>query len=327
MEILWLDGGVVAELLTMADAMEAVEGAFREHGLRRVQMPPKLYLDFPKYGGDLRIMPAYIEALDMAGVKVVNVHPRNPPRLPTVMATLVLNDPRTGAPVALLDATNITDMRTGAAGGVAVRHLARKDARVLGLVGAGRQARTQLLAIKEVRKLELVRVASKSLEESRAFKAAMKPLVGCEIVPEAEVRDACRCDILVTVTPARAPIVKSEWVEEGTHINAIGADAPGKEELDPEILRRAKVVVDDLAQASHSGEVNVPLAAGLMKQAEIHAELGEIVTGTKRGREGDREITIFDSTGLAVQDVAVGAMIYRRAGERGMGTKLKFLLP
>lgn len=325
MEVLWLDGGVVQGLITMADAIEAVEGAFREHGLRRVQMPPKVYLDFPKYEGDLRIMPAYIEALDMAGVKVVNVHPRNPPRLPTVMAVLVLNDPRTGAPLALLDATHITDMRTGAAGGVAVKYLARKDARVLGIVGAGRQARTQLLAIREVRKIVLVRVASKSLEESRAFKEAMEPLAGCEIVPEAEVRGACQCDILVTVTPARGPIVKSAWVEDGTHINAIGADAPGKEELDPEVLRRAKVVVDDLAQASHSGEVNVPLAMGLMKREDIHAELGEIVAGRKRGREGDREITIYDSTGLAIQDVAVGALVYKRARERGMGTKLKFL--
>ncbi|MCC6057827.1 MAG: ornithine cyclodeaminase family protein, partial [Desulfurococcaceae archaeon] len=130
-------------------------------------------------------------------------------------------------------------------------------------------------------------------------------------------------DVLATLTPARAPVVKNEWVREGLHINAMGADAPGKQELDPEILKRAKIVVDDIEQASHSGEINVPLSQGLITLNDVYAELGEIVAGIKKGRESDQEITIFDSTGLAIQDVIVAHYVYTQAIEQGMGLKIQ----
>lgn len=319
--ILWLSRGEVERLLDMRGALEAVEEAFRQHGLKRVQMPPKLYLYFKT--GDLRAMPAFLEEQDIAGVKIVNVHPENPKRgLPTVMALMILNSTETGAPIAVMDGTYLTDMRTGAAGGIAVKYLARKNSRIIGLVGAGNQARTQLLAIREMIDIEEVKVTSIRKEHSLAFKKEMEPAVGCNIIPKTTIKEVCDCDILVTTTPVRSPVVKNEWVKEGTHINAIGADAPGKEELDPRILTRAKIVVDDLAQASHSGEVNVPLSKGIISIKDIYCELGEVVVGRKPGRERDEEITIFDSTGLAIQDVAAANLIYLRARDKGIGLEL-----
>ncbi len=304
----------------MEDVLGAVENAFLEHGRGAVQMPPKLYLFFPQ--GDLRTMPAYLEKQGVAGVKIVNVHPQNPKRgIPTVMALLVLNSIETGAPLAVMDATLITDLRTGAGGGVAVKYLARKDSKTLGLVGAGNQAKTQLLAIKNVLELEEVRVASRTTSSQQRFKEEMEPQIECRITP-ASIQDACNCDIVVTTTPSRKPLVRDSWIENGTHINAIGADAPGKEELDPEILRRSKIVVDDLAQASHSGEVNIPLSRGIITEKDIYAQLGEIVAGKKPGRTNPNEITVFDSTGLAVQDIATANMVHQKALEKGIGKKL-----
>jgi len=322
MRILWLNGEEMEKLLDIGEVIDAVEQAFREHGLGRVQMPPKQYLYFEE--GDLRSMPAYIPSLGMAGVKMVNVHPGNPSRgLPTVMATYVLISPVTGEPLAVMNATQLTDARTGAAGAIAAKYLARRDSRSLGLVGAGRQARTQLLATAQLFDLENVLVASRSRSSAERFAAEMSRKLGIDVVA-CEVREACGADIVATTTPAREPVVRDEWIGEGTHINAIGADAPGKQELDPKILRRAKVVIDAWEQAKHSGEINVPLRNRQLFREDIYAELGEIVAGKKPGRESDEEITVFDSTGLAIQDLAAAALAYRLAQERKVGQYLEF---
>ncbi|MBI5253188.1 MAG: alanine dehydrogenase [Euryarchaeota archaeon] len=319
MKIFWLSGSEVRKVLEIGEVIKAVEEAFRQHGLKKVQMPPKIYLSFSN--GDLRAMPAYMESLGIAGVKIVNSHPENPKRgLPTVMAVVILNDPATGAPIAIMDGSYLTDMRTGAAGAVAVKHLARKDSKVVGMIGTGRQARTQLLAINEVLEIEEVKVASRSSEGIEKFVKDVS--IECEITPKT-IEEACKCDVLVTTTPVREPIVKSEWILEGTHINAIGADAPGKEELEPALLKRAKIVVDDLAQASHSGEINVPLAKGVIKISDIYCELGEIVAGKKTERTNKEEITIFDSTGLAIQDIAAAHLVYKKAKEKKLGKMIE----
>ena len=322
MDTLWLGDREVRLLLSMREALEAVEDAFKQHALGKVQMPPKLYLNFSKYGGDLRAMPAFLEELDAAGVKIVNAHPSNPSRgLPTVMAVLVLNDPATGAPLAIMGATYLTDMRTGAAGGVASKYLARRDSRVLGIIGAGRQARTQLLAITQVLDIEKVKVASRSLDDAARFIEGMASVVDVEM-EACTVKAACDCDVLSTTTPVRKPVVKEEWIREGTHINAIGADAEGKEELDPGILKKSRIFVDDMAQATHSGEVNVPLVEGLLSMDDIDGEISEVIAGVIGGRTRDSEITIFDSTGLAIQDVATGRVVYSKALRKGVGLKL-----
>lgn len=325
MKVLLISRRDVEGILSMKEVMNAVEAAFRYKALGRVQMPPKLYVTFPK--GDFRTMPCYIPDLGFGGVKVVNVHPENPRKynLPTVMATIILIEPETGRPLAIMDGTWITDMRTGAAGGVAAKYLARRDSKVIGMVGAGTQARTQLLALTEVFDIGEVRVYSRSLESCERFKKDVAYL-GLNISIKGKVEEAVRgCDILVTTTPVTQPIVEDEWVDEGMHINAIGADAPLKEELDPRILRRAKIVVDDIEQACHSGEINVPLSKGIISRADIYAELGEIIAGKKVGRVTDSEITIFDSTGLAIQDIATAAVVYKRAREQGLGSEVELL--
>ncbi len=323
-QILWLNRKEVESLLDMKSAIKVVEEAFRQHGLKKVQMPPKLYLYFKKHNGDLRTMPAYLEEQDITGVKIVNVHPDNPKQgLPTVMAMVILNSTETGATIAIMDGTYLTDMRTGAAGGVAVKYLARKNAKTVGFVGAGNQAKTQLLGINEVINIKEVKATSISEKSTIAFKDEMEKRISCDIIPKKTIEEVCDCDILVTTTPSREPIVMKEWIAEGTHINAIGADAPGKEELDPMILKRAKVVVDDIPQASHSGEVNVPLSKKLIREKDICCELGEVIAGKKKARTEDSDITVFDSTGLAIQDVATANMVYRKALEKQMGIKLQ----
>ncbi len=324
MEVLWLTQEEVKSVMDMHSDMQVVESAFRQHGLGKVQMPPKSYLYYTSYNGDLRTMPAYLEEEDITGVKIVNVHPGNPSRgLPTVMALIVLISPETGAPVAIMDGTYLTDIRTGAAGGIAAKYLARKDSKIIGMVGTGNQAKTQLAALCEVFEPELVKITSRTKASSNQFIQEMADITPCEIQSKDKVEEVCDCDILVTTTPARKPIVKVQWIKEGTHINAIGADAVGKEELDPELLIRSKIVVDDIVQALHSGEVNVPLSKHYISENDIHAQLGEVITGLKPGRTSEEEITIFDSTGLAIQDVASAHLVYERAVDKGLGRQVR----
>jgi len=309
--------------------MEAVESAFKEKGLKRVQMPAKIYLFYKKYNGDLRTMPSYLEELDTSAVKIVNVHPDNRKKynLPTVMAVIVLINPENGAPIAIMGGTTVTDMRTGAAGGVAAKYLARKDSKIVGLVGAGAQARTQLMALLEVyKRLEEVRVWSRSKETKQKFVAETEPIYGhlCKITAVETIKEAVEgADIVVTTTPSRQPLIMNTMVSSGTHFNCIGADAPGKEELDPTILKRAKIVVDDWEQASHSGEINVPLSQGIITKENIWAEIGEIVAGLKPGREKPDEITVFTSTGLAIQDAVTAKIAYDKAIEKKIGRWIK----
>jgi alanine dehydrogenase len=324
MDVLWLKQSDVKSVLDMRSTLNAVESGFKEHGLKKVQMPSKLYLYFDKHNGDLRTMPSFMEEKDIAGVKIVNVHPDNREKgLPTVMGLVVLNSTETGAPLAVMDGTYLTDMRTGAAGGVAAKYLARPNSEVVGMVGIGGQARTQLLALSEVMDIKEVKISSRNPLHCDIFEKEMQPLVNCDFIREDSLKDVCDCDILVTTTPVRSPVVRSEWIQDGTHINAIGADAMGKQELESSLLKRAKVFVDDLEQASHSGEVNVPLSTGELLRSDIYAELGEVVAGIKPGRESDDEITIFDSTGLAIQDLVTADMVYRKALEKGIGQKLE----
>lgn len=291
--------------LDLAEVNRAIEAAFADHGYGRVQMPPKVYITLPT--GDFRTMPAYLPSLKIAGVKIVNVHPENPAAgLPTVMALIVILDTGNGMPVAVLNATHLTDMRTGAAGAVAAKYLAPKKNVTLGLAGTGRQAEAQVRATAEELAIEEIRVWSRNSRHAEQFAARM----GRFDCRSTSLEKACDADLIVTTTPSRTPLVQSGWVHEGTHINAIGADASGKQELDPALLLRAQVFVDDKKQAIHSGEINVPIRNGSYHAEDICGTLGEVVTG-KKGRESPDRITIFDSTGLAIQDLAIAAIAMR----------------
>jgi alanine dehydrogenase len=322
-----LTGSEVMQVLDMDLALAAAQDAFRAYGEGRVNMPPKAYLTLAQ--GDFRAMygEIFLPEDHLCGLKWVNVHPGNPARgLLTVMAKIILNDPETGLEFADLDGTHITDFRTGAAGGVAAKYLARADASRLGVIGAGAQARTQVAAILKVRPIQEVVVFDRHLAHSQAFADAIMARHGVKARATGDVVEAVQGqDIVVTTTPSTTPVVQRAWVSPGTHLNAIGADAQGKQELEAAILQAAKVVVDDWAQASHSGEINVPLAQGEIMPEQICGSLGEIVAGQKPGRQTPAEITVFDSTGLIIQDLALALAVYKRAKERGLGEKKDFL--
>ncbi|KHE91761.1 MAG: hypothetical protein K8F52_07915 [Candidatus Scalindua rubra] len=304
----------VQSVLTYPLSLKTVEAAFKAFGKGKAYQPPKSYLTF-KFG-DLRSMPAYINdrGMNVAGIKSVTVHPDNHKKygLPTVMATILLTDPKNGINIAVLDGTHITNMRTGAAGGVATKYLSRKNSKVMALIGAGAQAYTQLHHIMLTRRLKEVRVYARPEKSMIKFCREMSNVYP-EVIffPEPDCRKACcGADIVTTTTPVRKPIIRKSWIDPGTHINGIGADAAGKQELETALTKSCKIVIDEWQQASHSGEVNVPISRGKLKKKDIHAELGEIVSGKKKGRTADDEITLFDSTGLAVQDISTAYVVY-----------------
>ncbi|MGH2707317.1 MAG: ornithine cyclodeaminase family protein, partial [Actinomycetota bacterium] len=263
------------------------------------------------------------------GVKVVNSHPRNPGQgLPAVVGTYILASQETGMPLAILAATYLTALRTGAASAVATRYLARADAMTVGLVGAGVQAQFQLEAMAEVmNRISRTLVWAPAFDRQRRdrlIRELRTEFPGVEIRGVEEATQAASAEVICTTTPSTAPIIPDEALSPGTHINAVGADGPGKQELDPATLRRARVVVDEWVQARHGGEINVPLARGEITEAGIVGSLSDVIAGEVPGRTSDEEITIFDSTGLALEDVAVASLAYRRAREKGIGRYLEW---
>ena len=326
MKTLLLNGEAVHENANTPELVRAVEEAFAAFERGHVQMPAKSYVDLPQYNGDFRSMPAYMDAgdWDAAGVKWVNVHPDNEEQydLPTVMGTMIYSDPRNAFPLAILDGTELTMKRTGAAAAVATDHLAVADANSLGIVGAGVQSYTQLEAISAVRPVERVVVADVNEERVDRF---VDRFGGEFDVRGGSVAEAASCDVLSTVTPVEDPIVPRDALGDHTHVNAMGADAKGKHELADEVLLDAKLVIDDYEQCTHSGEINVPYAAGTLTDDDIYGTIGEIVTGQKEGRIDDDGLTVFDSTGLAIQDVAAAHVVYVHADENDNGTEFDLL--
>ena len=310
MSTLILDKKSVSALLNMSTTIKAVEQAFRDWTNGKGTMPSKSYLVLEK--GDFRAMPAALPGA--AGVKWVNVHPANPSRgLPTVMAVLIYNEPETGYPLAIMDATDITAFRTGATAAIASKYLARSESKTIGMIGAGRQAYTQVMGHAEVFDLQLVKIYDVVPAAAERLARSL-PQFKTKIC---KLEDAAASDIVCTVTPARTPVLRKEHIRPGTHINAIGADAEGKEELEPSVLKGAVVVVDDLRQASKSGEINVPISKGLYSPSEVYSTLGEIIAGHKPGRTDPNSVTIFDSTGVAIEDIAIAKLIYEQAKDAG----------
>jgi alanine dehydrogenase len=320
MQTLLLNSEDVHRNTQMPELIAAIEDAFAAYERGDAQMPPKSYIDLPQYNGDFRSMPAYLDAgnWDAAGIKWVNVHPDNREEydLPTVIGTMIYSDPRNAFPLAILDGTELTMQRTGAAAAVATDHLAVEDATSLGIIGAGVQSYTQLRAISTIRPIEEVVVSDLDEEKVARFVDTFES--------EFDVRpgtpeDAAACDVLSTVTPVESPIVEREWLGAHTHVNAMGADAKGKHELADEILLDAKLVIDDYEQTTHSGEINVPYGEGVLDDDDIYGEIGQIVVGEKEGRTAEDGVTVFDSTGLAIQDVAAAHVVYEHADENDNG--------
>ena len=314
MKTLVLTRADVERVATMQLAVQAVEAAFGAFGRGEAEMPAKVYLPIEDHEGDFRAMPARLG--DSAGIKWVNVHAQNRKRygLPTVMAVYVLNDPSNAFPLAVMDGTLLTALRTGAAGAVASKHLASGPPATVSFIGCGVQARTLHEAHRVVFGDFDAMVHDRNPQTATTFASE----IGGRAV---SLKEASGADIVCTATPSRTPFVDEKWVRRGAHINAMGADAPGKQELSTKLLKRAAVYIDDIHQATGSGEINVPLASGELSLEEIAGTLGEVVAGNSSKPDAART-SVFDSTGLAIQDVALARGIYDAAKSQSIGLEI-----
>lgn len=317
----------VKELLTMKEAMDAVEEAFRQYALGKVVMPLRTTIRVPEHKGVNLAMPAYIGGdMGALGLKVVSVYGDNPQKygLATVLATVLLNDPKTGDLLAIMDGAWLTAMRTGAVGGVAARYLARKDTKTAAVFGAGVQAKTQLMALCEAREITLARVYDPIAETQNRYCQEMSESLGIEVVPVTSPHAAVEgADAIIAASSAKTPIFDGQWLSPGVHINGVGSHSPTARELDTTTIVKSKLVVDQRQAAlAEAGDVIIPLNEGHITAEHIHAELGEVVAGTKEARTDEAEITIFKSVGLAIQDVATATRVYQLAQEKGAGTEL-----
>lgn len=319
----------VKGLVNISEVIEGVETAYKAHAKGKYVMDPKTHVILPQYEGEYEAMPCHLFEPSVSCMKWVAIRLRNREKfgLPTATSVIIYNDPESGFPLAIGDASLITRMRTGAAGGVGTKYLSRKNSKILALVGAGAQSETQLAAIATVRELTKVYVVDpKTSKLAEMFVKNMEKIYDFDILQKEKIEDAVSdADIITTTTPSRSPIVKNEWISPGTHINAIGADEPGKEELDPAILLRSKVVVDDIKQTTRDGEVNVPISRGIYRKENIYGTIGEIIVGLKDGRTSDDEITVFDSSGIALQDAVTVKLFYERLMQSGKGLEKKII--
>ncbi len=316
-------------LLTPAEYVGCVEQAFRMHGFGRYFMEPKGHIVLDQYPGEWEAMPSYIEEPEAAACKWVSIRERNRERfdLPTVFSILIYTHPETGFPLAICDGSFHTVMRTGAAAAVSTKWMARPDSKTLAIVGAGHMAEGTLATCNEIFRWQTVRVWSRTQPTLDHFVAAEQPKYpNLRIQVSTNLEEVVRgADVVVTVTPAGAPIVMNDWISPGTHIAALGADKSGDQELDPQILQRARIFVDDIRQCRTDGEINVPLARGQIKDRDIAGEIGEVIVGKKPGRTSPTEITLFDSTGIALQDSATVPLEYERAVAAGVGVEKKMI--
>jgi len=304
----------------MSEYIRAVEEGFAEFARGRVTLPPKVV--FHVRSGAMGVMPAFAEDSDALAIKVGNPRDDNREKgLPYITAQVFLYDSDTGLPLALMDGTSITGLRTGAVGGLAAKYLARPDSQVVGIIGGGVQGRTNLMALNETFDVKKVYLAEKVDAVRDRYIKEMSQQLGLDI-QAASVEEATRnADILVAVTGTTTPLVRDEWAHPGMHINAIGSDEPEKQECETAVLKRARVFVDWMAQCERLGDISQGLASGDLRKEDIAGGLGQVIIGEIEGRQSDDQITVYDSTGIAFQDAVSAKMIYKVALERGLGTK------
>lgn len=328
METLLLTKEEVASLIDLDAARAVVEDGYRSFNNGQVIQPPIMDLVLPgthagiDFKGGLDMGSGYISLKGSSGGFDDNTQLG----LPTGMNTVLLFEAKTCALKCIMDGTFITGCRTGAAGAISVKYLAREDAEKLCVIGAGGQARRQLSAMMRVRKLTEVRVWDALTQFLDAYVKEMSAETGLKIRGCSTAEEAVRgADIVVTTTRGRSgPIVKKEWVQPGMHIAAIGADTQGKQELDAAVFAGAKVVNDSINLCVERGETRNAVKAGIIRREDIHAEIGEIILGKKPGRENPDEVTIFDTVGMAIQDIMTAVMLYKGALEKGLGTRYEF---
>lgn len=340
MKTLLLSKTDVQNAVSMDDVIVAVEEAYKAYQQGQVEQPPIQGMEIPEHNAESDVKSCYNHANHMFSIKTVGLFKDNIKgpgkfaaadggKLPNMMGNVILGDGETGGTLAIMDASLITGIRTGAAGAISCKYMARKDAHVAAVFGAGAQARMQIFALAKVRNITEVRFYDKfgTPELMAAYKADVERETGAKAVECATVEEACQgADILICPTPSREVYLKKEWIRPGTHIVEVGVDGAGKQEMEPEIFGMAsKVVCDSIAQCLARGETRNAIQAGCLKEEDIYGEIGELVLGKKPGRDNDEEITIFDTTGMGIQDNTTAEAIYKVALEKGMGSWFEFI--
>jgi ornithine cyclodeaminase len=327
LEVLIVNQSEVRRLLPVRDCIDVMARAFAALARGEATMPLRQILWLPEKAGALGLMPAHLSGLGALGLKAVTFFPRNEGTdIDSHQGTVLLFETGRGRLLALLDATSLTAIRTAAVSGLATRLLAREDAAELAMIGSGVEARTHLEAMLAVRRLRRVRVASLSLARARAYAEREGARHGVEIVPCATVEEAVRgADIVCTVTSAREPVVRGEWLSPGAHVNAVGSSVATARELDSETIVRSRFFVDHTAAAlAEAGDFLIPLANGEIERSHLVGDLGQLVTGEVSGRTSPADVTVFKSVGLAIEDVAGAHHIYTRARAMGAGQWIGF---
>jgi len=318
MHIRILTAADIKEALPMHAAIDAVAAAYGQLAAGKATMP--LRSRFQTANGVTLLMPAHLHASDAFAVKIVSVYDGNPKlNLPTVAATVLALDPQTGMPLALMEGDSLTALRTGAAGGVAARYLARKDASSIALFGAGVQARAQLRAAMAERFIDRVMIVDpfETAARSLAEEIASWPAPPEVMLETSAQRAVSHADIVLAATTTMTPLFDGNDLKPGTHVTGVGSFKPDMQEIDAATIQRARVVVDQREAAmAEAGDI-------IIGKAVIDAEIGEIVNGSQPGRQNDQEITFFKSVGLAVQDAATAAAVLQAAEEKGLGTVIK----
>jgi alanine dehydrogenase len=322
-----LDRSDVVSLLTLPECIDAVEAAFLAHATGRSLTPGLLHIEaiggefHVKAGGVMIDQRSYF-ALKANGGFFGNAASNG---LPNILGVIYLADGSNGFPLVVMDSLYITALRTGAATAIAARYLARDDATTATICGAGRQGRIQLRALCETVALENAFMWSRNPDHAADAASQLSAELGIPVRPAASLPAALeQSHIVVTCTPSRQPIIERSWIAPGTFVAAVGADSPDKQELDPELMRHATVFTDITDQCAHVGELHHALDRDILRMADVKAELGDLIAGRSAGRSERDEITIFDSTGTALQDAAAAALTYEKAITAGRGTKMDF---
>jgi alanine dehydrogenase len=316
----------VQRLLDIDELIAALKQAHVQYSRGKAVMPVRLVVPLPQIQGRITSMPGFLTDDKALGMKIVTYFQENPKKnLPAILATIFLFGAETGKIIATMDGSYITAIRTACASAMATESLANARTPVLGILGAGVQARAHIQALSRVRKLECIRLYSPSGTSAAAIKKEMAPRLNCviEVADNAEsaVRDA---DLLATVTTSKEPILQLDWLKPGVHINAVGSHRPDLREIDGVTLAGATIVVDSReAIMAECGDILLALKEKNIGENAIHAEIGEVLAGTKAARRNSDEITLYKSVGIAIQDVAAAHLVYRKALEKSVGTKVE----
>ncbi len=316
----------VQSLAEVEELIPVLERAHIQYSTGKAVMPVRLVVPLPQIEGRITSMPAYLNEDKALGMKVVTFFPNNLKQtLPQILATVMLFSTDTGKMIAAMDGNYITAIRTACVSAMATKALANPESRVLGVLGAGVQARSHIRALTRIRKISEIKVYDIFEASARQLQESLEKEIGVRIDVVPSAREAVLgADLLVTVTTAKEPIVKAEWLKPGMHINAVGSHRPDLREIDGATLAAAKIVVDSReAIMAECGDILLAIQEKTITADSVHAEIGEVLAGKKPGRTRADEITLYKAVGIAIQDVATAHLVYRKALERNVGTNIE----